>query len=151
MVFDRINNAHSYAPLGKLIARGLEYLKRTDLAALEPGRHEIDGVNVYALVSEYATKDRADGRWEAHRRYIDVQFVVRGTERIGYATVDRLEAGPYDEQKDLMWLRGRGQFVTIEPGDFMILWPHDAHMPGIALDSPAPVKKVVVKIAVAAQ
>ena len=151
MIFDRIANAHIYASLGQGIARALRYLGDTDLAALEPGRYEIEGTDLYVVVSEYATKQPSDGRWEAHRRYIDLQYLVRGTERIGYATVDRLEAGPYDERKDVMSLGGSGQFVTLEPGDFMLLWPHDAHMPGIAVDSPAPVKKVVVKIAAAGQ
>ncbi len=151
MIFDRITNAHIYAPLGRGIARALHYLEQTDLAALEPGRYEIEGASLYVVASEYSTKEPADGRWEAHRRYIDLQYVVRGTERIGHAMVDRLDAEPYDGQRDVMWLRGSGQFVTLEPGDFMILWPHDAHMPGIAPDSPAPVKKLVVKIAVSEQ
>jgi len=148
MIFDRLTNARIYAPLGHGIARALQYLEQTHLGALESGRHEIEGASLYVVASEYSTKEPADGRWEAHRRYIDLQYVVRGTERIGHAMVDQLEAGPYDEQKDVMSLSGSGQFVTLEAGDFMILWPHDAHMPGIALDSPAPVKKIVVKIAV---
>jgi biofilm protein TabA len=76
MIFDRIANAHIYAPLGHGIARGLQYLNRTDLAALEPGRYEIDGASLYVVASEYSTKDSADGRWEAHRRYIDLQAVT---------------------------------------------------------------------------
>jgi biofilm protein TabA len=94
------------------------------------------------------TKEQADARWEAHRRYIDLQYLVRGTERIGYALVERMRAEPYDEQKDVMWLSGNGDFATLTPGLLMMLWPQDAHMPGIAVGSPAPVKKVVVKIAV---
>jgi len=148
MIFDRLTNAPIYAPLGHRIGRALDYLAHTDLAAFEAGRHEIEGASVYAVVSEYVTKEPAGARWEAHRRYIDLQYLVRGTERIGHALVDQLRAEPYDEQKDLLWLCGSGQFITLEPGFFMILWPHDAHMPGIAQDSPASVKKVVVKIAV---
>ena len=149
MIFDQLSNAHLYAALGRPIETALEYLKRTDLAGLSPGRHEIEGVGIYASVSEYTTKLPDAGRWEAHRRYIDLQYVVHGTERIGHAPVDMLRAEPYDEEKDVMWLSGDGQFVTLVPGDFMLLFPTDAHMPGMAVDAPVAVKKVVVKIAVA--
>ncbi len=148
MVIDLISNASLYRPLGPGIARSLEFLQRTDLAALEPGRHPLDGDRVHSLVSEYLSKRPEDGRWEAHRRFIDVQCVIRGSERIGYAPIGRLEAQPYDEAKDLMRLSGPGEFLTIGPGEFVLLWPGDAHMPGIAVDAPAPVRKLVIKIAV---
>ncbi len=149
MIVDHISQAGLYAALGRPIETALEYLRRTDLAALSPGRHVIEGENIYASVSEYTTKPPGAGRWEAHRRYIDLQYVVKGTERIGYAPVDLLRAEPYDGEKDVTWLSGEGQFVTLVPGDFMILFPSDAHMPGMAAGEPLPVKKVVVKIAVA--
>ncbi len=148
MIIDSITNAQMYAAVGGRIRQGLEYLQRTNLAALEPGRYEIDGANVYVLVSEYVTKELADGRWEAHQRYLDLQCLVRGTERVGHAFIDRMRAGAYDAQKDVMWLAGDGDFATLQPGTFMLLGPQDAHMPGIAAGRPGPVKKVVVKIAV---
>lgn len=148
MVIDLISNASLYLPLGPGIARALEFLQRTDLAALEPGRHPLDGDHVYTLVSEYLSKRPEDGRWEAHRRFVDLQCVIRGSERIGYAPIGRLEAQPYDEAKDLMRLSGPGEFLTIGPGEFVLLWPGDAHMPGIAVDAPAPVRKLVIKIGV---
>ncbi len=151
MVVDTVANAGRYASLGKRIARALEILTNEDLRGAQPGKYEVEGADLYYLVQSYTTKLREQGSWESHRSYIDLQYVVRGTERIGHAMVDRLDAEPYDGQRDVMWLRGSGQFVTLEPGDFMILWPHDAHMPGIAPDSPAPVKKLVVKIAVSEQ
>ncbi len=147
MILDRLANADLYAPIGRRIAHGLDYLRQTNFDEMEPGRYEIDGAAVYAVVSAYSTRDVAAGRWEAHRRYIDLQYIVRGTERIGFAPIERLKAEPYDDEKDLLWLSGAGEFVTLEAGDFMILWPHDAHMPGIATGAPAPIRKVVVKFA----
>jgi YhcH/YjgK/YiaL family protein len=146
MVIDQITNSPVYRSLGPRIARALDFLQQTDLASLEPGRHELDGDLIYALVSEYVSKRPEEGRWEAHRRYIDLQCVASGRERIGYAPVGRLTPEPYDEVKDMMWLAGAGEFLTLEPGEFMLLWPGDAHMPGIAVDEPQPIKKVVVKI-----
>ncbi len=147
MILDSMTNAHIYAAMHPRIARGLEFLRKTDLAALPPGRHEIDGDRVYAMVSEYCTKPVEAGRWEAHRRYLDLQFLQRGRERVGRAPLERFEAGPYDETKDVAFLSGSGEFVTLGAGDFLIVWPHEAHMPQIAADAPAPVKKIVVKIA----
>jgi YhcH/YjgK/YiaL family protein len=94
------------------------------------------------------TKRQEEGRWEAHKRYIDLQAVVAGAERIGCVPAARLEAGPYDEERDMTWLSGSGAFLPLLPGDFMLLWPGEAHMPGIALDEPVPVRKAVIKIAV---
>ncbi len=148
MIFDHIDHRDVYAGLGSRLHRALEFLRGTDLDALEPGRYTLEGEAIYALVSEYVTKPPGEGRWEAHRRYIDVQFLVRGIERIGFAPVERLTTESYDADKDMVRLAGDGQFVTLAPGDFMILWPGDAHMPGMAVTSPAPVRKVVVKVAV---
>jgi len=148
MIIDRVENAHRYSALGGRMGRALQYLRDTNLAALEQGRLELDGRRLYILVNDYLTKRQEEGRWEAHARYIDLQVVAAGAERIGYVPATRLEAGPYDEEKDMTWLSGSGPLLPLLPGDFMLLWPGEAHMPGIALDEPAPVRKVVIKIAV---
>jgi YhcH/YjgK/YiaL family protein len=149
VVIDQLANAHLHRPLGPRITRALDFLLSTDPTRLELGRHDIDGDNVYALVSEYRPKRQEEGRWEAHRRYIDLQCVASGRERVGFAPLDRLTPEPYDEAKDIMRLEGAGDFLTLEPGQFMLLWPGDAHMPGIAIGEPVTVKKVVVKIRLA--
>ena len=115
----------------------------------EPGRHELDGDKVFALVQQYQTKPLAEGKWEAHRKYIDVQYVAAGVEKIGWAPVSRLKVTElYDETKDVAFYTGKGDFVTVPAGWFVILFPEDAHMPSIAVDAPSPVTKVVVKVKV---
>lgn len=146
MVIDQIANAHLYVPLGARIGRALEFLRHPELASLDLGRYELDGDRIYALVSEYVSKPPDYEQWEAHRRYIDLQSLASGSERIGYAPLGRLDPKPYDDVKDMLRLSGSGEFLTLRPGDFVLLWPGDAHMPGIAVDEPMPVKKVVVKI-----
>ena len=148
MIIDRVENVHRYSALGGRIGRALESMRDANLAALEPGRLELEGRGLYVLVSDYVTRRQEEGRWEAHKRYIDLQAVVAGAERMGYVPASRLEAGPYDEEKDVTWLSGSGPFLPLLPGDFMLLWPGEAHMPGIALEEPTPVRKVVIKIAV---
>lgn len=146
MIVDEIRNARLYAGMGRRIARALEWMAQTDLGALAPGRVEIDGDRVFALVSDYTSKPREEGRWEAHRRYLDLQIVAAGIELIGYAPLTSLTAGEYIAEKDIVWLEGDGSLVTMTPGRFMLLWPGDAHMPGLAAADPSPVRKVVVKI-----
>jgi YhcH/YjgK/YiaL family protein len=148
VIADILGNAHRYRDLSPRIARAFDYLGEADLRGAL-GTFTIDGDRLYAMIQEYETIPAAHGCWEAHRRYIDLQYVVDGSERIGYAHLDRLAAGTYDPERDFLPLRGAGDFLTLNPGDFMLLFPEDAHLPRIAVAAPAPVRKVVVKIAVA--
>jgi biofilm protein TabA len=149
MIADLLTNAHLYAALGPRIARGLRFLAETDLKSLAVGRLEIDGERLFALVSDYTPKPLSAGRWEAHRRYLDLQYVVSGIERFGIAPIDRLDAGEYIPEKDITWLSGSGDHLTLAAGQFVVVWPGDAHMPGIDAGVPAIVRKIVVKIAIA--
>jgi biofilm protein TabA len=103
---------------------------------------------MYALVQQYNTKLRAQGVWEAHRRYIDLQYLVQGVEGIGYANIKHLQQGEYVASKDFLPLNGEGDLITVRSGSFVLLFPEDAHMPGMAIGSPAPVRKVVIKISI---
>ena len=146
MIIDRLDNAATYKGLGRGITAALQFLRQTDLKAMPVGRHVIDGDTLFALVQEYATRPRAEATWEAHRKYIDVQYVISGEEIIGYANIERLKADPYKDADDYSPLHGAGDFVTVPAGSFMILWPQDAHAPCLAVTQPLSVKKVVIKI-----
>jgi YhcH/YjgK/YiaL family protein len=146
MIIDRLENSGTYTGLGRGIDSALNFLKTTDLEKAGEGRHDIDGDAVYALVMDYTTKPASEGVWEAHRRYIDVQYVVSGVERIGYTHLDTLAAEPYNEEGDYLFLKGSGDFVLLPTGTFIILWPQDAHIPGTSVDQPSPVRKVVIKV-----
>ena len=148
MVSDLLANAHLYTALGPRIARGLRFLAETDLGGLAPGKHDIDGKQLFALVSDYTPKPFAEGRWEAHRHYIDLQYMVSGLEQMGVAPTTRLKETDYQADRDLAWLEGAGDFLTFGAGQFMLLWPGDAHMPGIDAGVPGSARKVVVKIAI---
>lgn len=148
MILDHITNARLYAGLSPRLQQVFEYLRETDMAALAPGKYELDGDRVFAIVSEYTTKAPGAGKWEAHRRYIDLQYLIRGTEQIWVGRVDRFRQEAYQPEKDFLPLFGEGEALTLHEGDFMILHPDDAHMPSMAAGEPSPVKKVVFKIAV---
>lgn len=148
MVKDLISLMDRYRALGPRFARAFDFARSTDFSVLADGTYPVGGDDVRALVQRYATKAAHEGRWEAHRTHIDLQMVITGEEYIGVAPIGQLEAEPYDAERDLLWLSGDGDRVTMRPGDFVLLWPEDGHMPGMAIDSPVPVLKVVFKIAV---
>jgi len=147
MITDTIRNAADYKGISAGIRKALEYLETTDFSTMAPGRYAIDGDRIYAMVQEYETKPREDSRWEAHRRYTDVQYVVSGIERMGYAPLDSLTVtAPYAEDKDVLRLDGEGSFLTVPARTFAVFFPQDAHLPGLANDAPVRVRKVVVKV-----
>jgi biofilm protein TabA len=133
--------------------QGLEaaftFLAGTDLAALPLGRTTIDGDQVFAIVSEAETRAPEVSRFEAHRKYIDVQYLASGQELIGFAPVRALETTePYDAAKDIEFFSRPAEYASIElrPGRFAVFVPGDGHMPSVHLDGPHVVRKVVVKI-----
>ncbi len=149
MVIDKIENAHLYYGIGERIAAGLKFLQQGNVAEMACGRYEIEGCEVYAVVSSYDSKIDEKALFEAHRNYIDIQYIASGCERIGAAHIGLLkEAKEYDEANDFMLYEGTGDFFVAGEGTFAIFWPHDAHMPSMAADKPQNVKKVVVKVRV---
>lgn len=149
MIIDNLSNAKQYYGVSQRIERALKYLEVTDLVNLEIGKHEIDGKNIIAVVSEYETKDIEQGKWEAHKNHIDIQFVVSGKEKIGYSYINEMkESSEYNEVKDVLFLKGEGDLLLVNEGTFAIFAPEDVHMPGIRVKNGQHVKKVVVKILV---
>jgi len=149
MVIDKLSNAGLYYGLSKRIEKALKYVKETDLENIEIGKYEIDGENIFAIVSEYETKDLTQGKWEAHRKYIDIQFVISGKEKIGYAAINEMELDTqYNQEKDVLFLNGTGDYLSVNQGTFAIFEPDDVHMPGIIAEIQQYVKKLVVKILV---
>ncbi|MDP4222939.1 MAG: YhcH/YjgK/YiaL family protein [Bacteroidota bacterium] len=131
--------------------KAFTFLKNSDLSVLELKRYDIDDDNVYAPVSEYLTKNEADARYEAHQKYIDIQYVVSGKELIGIAPVSQKNEvlEPYDATKDIEFLNvSGGENRTAMPDRFFIFFPDDAHRPGLKDGESSPVRKVVVKVKV---
>ncbi|MFL9482669.1 YhcH/YjgK/YiaL family protein [Chitinophagaceae bacterium LWZ2-11] len=148
MVIDRLSNAHLYTGLGEHIAKALQYLQTTDLSTIAPGKYEIDGDNIFASISEYDTVDASTEQQESHKKYIDVQYVVKGSERFGHSFLtEQIPSKAYDEEKDFMLFADKPDFFSVvTEGMFTIFYPTDLHMPGISIDQPSAVKKVVVKV-----
>lgn len=149
MIIDYSKNASLYQGIGPRIQLAFEYLADKDFAGMKPGRYDIDGDNVFALVQQYQTKPREKGLWEAHQRYIDVQFVASGVEVMGYAPLSQCTVTqPYSSEKDCGFFSGSGDFVTVRAGMFTVFFPENVHMPCLISEVPVQVCKVVVKVKV---
>jgi biofilm protein TabA len=149
MVVDKLENAYLYTGLSAKIQRGLEVLKDEKLSTKKDGRYEIDGDNLYYIVQRYTTKPIKEGRLEAHKKYIDIQFAAEGEEVVGHCLLGRLDVEePYDEAKDVVFYEAPENISTIKlsEGMFCILFPQDGHMPGCHLAGPSKILKVVVKV-----
>jgi YhcH/YjgK/YiaL family protein len=148
VILDHLENAHLYRPLHRRLAQALDFLAATPLADLPPGKLTVDGDELFALVNDYSTQPLEKCRFEAHRRYTDIQHMVCGIEQIGVAEVSTLEVDePHNEDRDIAFFRGAGDVITLRAGTFAIFFPHDAHQPGIAWGEPLSVRKVVMKVA----
>ncbi|MFZ5878063.1 MAG: YhcH/YjgK/YiaL family protein [Chloroflexota bacterium] len=148
MIFDTLDHLSRYDGLGHNLPRALKFLAEQDLSTLPDGRTDIDGDDLYAMMQAYDTKPAEQGKWEAHRKYIDIQYVISGTERMGFASLRTMQLGEYIPDRDFQAMSGTGSFVDVFAGSFVIFFPEDAHMPGLYVDEPQPVRKVVLKVRV---
>ena len=101
MIFDKIENSAIYENISPLIKKAFEYLKQTDFSGMENGKHIIDGDALFAILQEYDTKNDTDAKLEAHRKYIDVQYIISGEELIGVCPlIAQPPCKEYDAEND---------------------------------------------------
>lgn len=149
MIKDILKNSNIYESISVNLKKGFDWLKNTDLTVLEDGRYEIDGKNVYANVQTYETK--TDAKYEAHRNYIDIQYMVKGEELVGVNDIAKCKTvDEYNPDTDLefMNLQCQDDYQNLREGEFLVLFPTDAHKPSMANVEPKTVKKIVVKVRV---
>jgi YhcH/YjgK/YiaL family protein len=129
--------------------KAFTFLKNNDQSKLEIKRYDIDGDNLYAPVSEYVTKNEEDAKFEAHRKYIDIQYVIVGAEQMGVAPMSSLRevTEPYNETKDVGFMTvNNSKSYNAGPDRFFIFFPSDIHRPGVKIGQNSHVKKIVVKV-----
>ncbi|WP_372798131.1 YhcH/YjgK/YiaL family protein [Pontiella sp.] len=147
MILDTLANAAKYANLKTGLSQGFGFLDQPGVENLEPGRYEISDDLVFAIVEKNEGRSVEDGKLEAHRNYIDIQYIISGDESMGWSPLDALSASEgYDETRDLEFFTDDVQsIVKVPPGSFVVFLPSDAHLPGIGK---GPIHKIVVKVAV---
>jgi YhcH/YjgK/YiaL family protein len=149
MIIDRIENAPQYYALGTGIAEALEYIKTTDLSKIEPGKYEIRKDKIRMIVNEYEQKCVDRIRMEAHRKNIDVQYWVGGSELMGYAPLQSQSAlEAYNEEKDCGHYAADASFSKLEPGMFAIYFPTDLHTAIVDGQCNSRVRKIVFKVSI---
>jgi biofilm protein TabA len=152
MILDTLDHARRYEALNPRFALAFDFLRQFD-GSQALGRHDLDGDHCFALVQTYETKPLEKAKFEAHRRYIDVQYLHRGRECILWAPLDSMQEVmmPYSEEKEAALWKLTPEYTSLEmePGRFAILYPEDAHAPCIVREQVRDVLKVVVKVAVA--
>jgi YhcH/YjgK/YiaL family protein len=146
MIIDKIENYSLYANLTERLAKGFEFIKNTDLVQIEPGTYEIENKAVFAIVQEYNAKEIKDCVLEGHTKYIDIQYVIEGTELMGVTTKKDQKVVTNDLDKDYTFYEGETTYIRLETGMFTIFFPDDLHRPCVQAGESSRVKKVVVKV-----
>nr|WP_314864898.1 YhcH/YjgK/YiaL family protein [uncultured Flavobacterium sp.] len=146
MILDTLENYQLYSTINERIAKGFAFLRNTDLDAIVSGKHDIEGDTIFALVQEYQTKPLSKCKLESHKKYIDIQYVIRGEEFMGVTTKNNQKILEQDEDKDYTFYEGKTSLVRVSKGMFTIFFPDDLHQPCVQIESAAEVKKVVIKV-----
>ena len=151
MIYDKFENTALYFADGSRLGRALDWAKNFDPATAD-GKYPIDGENVFAVVLSYNSRPLKESVFEAHQKYIDVQIVLAGEEVIDwYIDQPLAEKAPYSAEKDVVLYEGQPEHygtMIMEPGFFALFHPHDVHRPCRALENPAAVRKLVLKVKV---
>ena len=149
MIKGNLQKMGDYVAKEPLLAPLADFLSEKKPEELEVGKYMIDGDRVYAKVQQYVTKKYEDAKFEAHDLYIDVQCIVSGEEAI-YVTdrEDMTVKTPYNAEKDVIFYEDAEakDTVVLKDMEFLVLYPQEAHKPGVAPNEQKEVKKIVFKV-----
>lgn len=151
MIYDTLNNFSKYLCLHPQFSDALAFLKahEADMTTLASEKYDINSDGAFASISEYESKPVDEGLLEYHRKFIDIQIMIAGREKIGIAHKDHCRDMEYQGEKDLGKMEGTADFISMDTTNFVIFFPQDAHMPQISCSGKRePVKKVVFKLPV---
>lgn len=146
MILDSLNNAERYYALLPALERVVAFMRDTDVASLEVGRHDIDGEHLFVNVSELDLRPLDAAHLEVHNRYVDVQVVLGGEETFGWSERKdcKMAEGEFDAERDILFYSDRPQtHYTVREGQFTLLFPEDAHAPMLGKGK---VRKLIFKI-----
>lgn len=132
----------------KKLERALEIIEDLDWETVECGNYVVDD-DIYYMVQEYETKYPHEARYEAHQKYVDIQYIVKGEERMEFADADKLKVDEaYNPEKDVVFFKEPKVIdaFAVPEGDYRIFYPEDAHRPGLCVGKPSKVKKILAKV-----
>lgn len=148
MIVDTLDHIHLYRVPVDGLEEALAWLGNPGLPGLEPGRYTLGDSGAVAILAAGLTVPEEEEKWEAHRRFADLQVVLSGEEVMGFAQLGRMTTkGEYSKEDDCVLLEGSGNFMLVRAGDFVIFTPGDAHKAMLSTPSgPVKVRKVVFKL-----
>ena len=146
MILDRVSQAKAYLGVHPGLAPAFEFLSKTKLVDLPQGKHEIDGERLFVLINHESGRGPGS-RLEAHRKYLDIQIPLAGSDKIGWKPLDGCrEPEPFEEVRDVGFFNDLPDLYFEVPADsFVIFFPHDAHAP---LSGQGEIVKAVFKLRV---
>jgi biofilm protein TabA len=146
MILDKLARGRRYRSLHPGFARAFEFLTSAELKSMPPGRQDLDGERLYVSIEHVTGRGRDGARLEAHRKYIDIQVTIDGSEEIGWMPLAdcRNPSGAFLTDNDVGFYTDRPQgWISLPPGQFALFFPDDAHAP---LGGMGPVRKAIVKV-----
>lgn len=150
MIFDKMDNISDYFDELPLLKKVSDFVDDFNKNKLSDGTYKIDGERVFAMVQSYRTKQQTpDMMFEAHKKYIDLQYIVSGIEKIRWAKLSKVDLveEKYSSGGDIAFYEGDAMFdFTLTKNTFLLLYPDDAHLPGLSADKDVNVRKIVFKI-----
>jgi len=151
MIVTVLKHIEHQVSMTSVLKKAIEFLLRPDICNLADGRVDIDGQDVFALVHRYETVKTDALKFEYHRKYIDIQYIVSGKEVIGWALAERMTVTEaYDLDKDICFGTVPKEEIIpvfLQTGQLAVFYPEDGHAPQLAAGSPSAVFKIVVKVA----
>ncbi len=148
MILDRLQFYERYEGLHDGFKEAFAFLLQPNLEQLTPGRIDIDGDRIFAILETAPGRTIEEAKLEAHRKYIDIQYVITNGDRMGWhnTSLCKRPMGDYDARKDIIFFRDEPDlWVAVPPGAFAIFFPEDAHAP---LVGEGPIFKAIIKVAV---
>ena len=147
MIFGNLKDKNDFSYLSSAIQECFDYAEHHDLLNYEKGSHPIDGERLFVNIVEYTTTTPENRFWEAHRDYLDLHLMLRGTEQIDLNFIDNMEQKDFVPKDDFLPLEGiPNAHVILTHNDFLICYPKDGHRTAVAVHEPETIKKAIFKI-----
>jgi YhcH/YjgK/YiaL family protein len=148
MIIDHITQVEKYRSFAPGFETAVRFmLENTDKFPAPASRYKLDE-NVDVMINQYLTKPAENAVLEAHNEYIDIQYVLKGGEQVGWAPRNLLTQASAKPEKDFYEMAGPVTYYPLPAGTFMILFPSDAHRANVMVENPVEVLKIVLKIKV---
>ena len=152
MIFTNVNDEVQNQNFAKDIQFCIEYAKKNEnkILSLVHGSYDVEYNDIKMNVGKYFTKSENEKFWESHKKYLDVQIMINGTEKVSVGDMRNMDIKSFDAEKDLVILEGEKEFdIIITTGDVLVFFPNDVHKPELNVsenDNSGNIRKIVTKV-----